>query len=110
MSKKKRKNKIKTKESSIINPSYYNVGDEDLLHFINKVWGPEALEHVVFFNVIKYNTRWDKKNGVEDLMKANKYINRYMELMRDNYENKKEYTKKRNCIGNYKKTSKGDNK
>ena len=31
-------------------------------------------------NIIKYITRWRKKNGIEDLRKAQWYINRLIEL------------------------------
>lgn len=91
MSKKIKKNKGKKDvdvDEGLIKPSYYDVNDGDLLYFIYKTWGVKAFTSVVFFNVVKYNIRWDKKNGLEDLMKANKYISRYVEIMGEHNERK----------------------
>ena len=37
-------------------------------------------------NVIKYVTRYDKKNGLEDLEKATFYLDKLKELERGKYE------------------------
>lgn len=53
--------------------------------------GLEGIEAVCTANVIKYICRWKKKNGIEDLKKAEWYLNRlirHKELVEEN--NKKE--------------------
>ena len=51
-----------------INPDYYKRGIETTLYI---------LSHELDFcegNIIKYITRWQKKGGLEDLKKAQKYL------------------------------------
>ncbi len=52
-----------------INPDYYNGKKIQPIDYIlsNNLGFCEG-------NVIKYITRWKQKNGVEDLLKAKKYI------------------------------------
>lgn len=56
---------------SSIKPAHYLAGECDVIDFCQR--------HDVGFqegNVIKYVTRWKKKNGVEDLYKAKEYLDR----------------------------------
>lgn len=45
--------------------------------FCEDLTGPEA---VYISNVVKYISRWKKKNGVEDLRKANWYLSQLIEM------------------------------
>ena len=45
-----------------------------------------GLEAVCTANAIKYICRWKKKNGVEDLRKAQWYINKLIEKVEKNNE------------------------
>lgn len=60
-----------------INPSYYGTG-LDVIDFCQK-------NNLDFMqgNVIKYVTRYKEKNGLEDLLKAKKYIDR---IIKENYK------------------------
>jgi hypothetical protein len=44
------------------------------------VFGPEAMSWYCLINAFKYMWRWKNKNGVEDLDKADWYLNKYNEL------------------------------
>lgn len=50
------------------------------------VEGLEGLEAVCTANVIKYVWRWKKKNGREDLMKAEWYLKKLISLLENNRE------------------------
>ena len=56
------------------NPSYYGFGDESVIECIDYIssHGFDFLEG----NIIKYVTRYEEKNGVEDLKKASWYLDR----------------------------------
>lgn len=58
-------------------PSYYGTG-LDVIDFCQK-------NNLDFMqgNVIKYVTRYKEKNGLEDLLKARKYIDR---IIKENYK------------------------
>ena len=56
------------------NPNYYGYGDEAVIECIEYIES-----HAFDFlegNVIKYVTRYEQKNGLEDLKKASWYLNR----------------------------------
>ena len=61
-----------------INPSYYKKGIETtdyiVSHDMNYVEG----------NIIKYVTRYKEKNGLQDLLKAEWYLNRLIKEKRNN--------------------------
>lgn len=46
----------------------------------------EEVQGFYWGNVIKYVARWKDKNGVEDLKKAQDYLNRLIELQEDKNE------------------------
>ena len=72
----KKNNKIK--ELKLTNPKYYTKGIE-----ITKF----AQSHGLSFaegNIVKYIVRHKYKNGIEDLKKAEKYL----QLLKEQYENK----------------------
>lgn len=61
-------------KNSKINPTYYGTGI-DVIEFCLR-------NNLTFMqgNVIKYVTRYKKKNGIEDLEKAKEYIDRLIEF------------------------------
>ena len=63
-----------------IKPNYYHTNGIDVIEYIRLSQGQHAAKEFCRGNVIKYVTRYDKKNGVEDLQKAQTYIHRLMEL------------------------------
>ncbi len=64
--------------SDNINPTYYRKGIETtdyiVSHDMNYVEG----------NIIKYVTRYKEKNGLQDLLKAEWYLNRLIKETRNN--------------------------
>lgn len=61
---------------SEIKPEYYHTNGIDVIKYIELSQGVQAAKEFCRGNVIKYVTRYDKKNGVEDLQKAQTYIAR----------------------------------
>lgn len=63
-----------------IKPDYYHQNGIDVIRYIELSQGKQAAKEFCRGNVIKYVTRYDKKNGIEDLQKAQTYINRLIEM------------------------------
>lgn len=63
-----------------IKPDYYKKDGKDLLdEFFDTLMTKEQVTGFCLGNAIKYLTRYDQKNGLEDLQKANEYLNRMLE-------------------------------
>lgn len=67
------------KESSL-KPSYYHTGNIDVIKFAEENFVPAELKGFYRINVLKYVTRFDKKNRLEDLQKADFYLQKLIEL------------------------------
>tara|TARA_R110002020_G_scaffold299368_1_gene515049 strand:- start:2538 stop:2804 length:267 start_codon:yes stop_codon:yes gene_type:complete len=65
------------KMKDVINPEYYNKGIE-VTEFIF-TWKLNFCEG----NIIKYICRWRYKNGLEDLLKAKKYLELQIEYVEE---------------------------
>ena len=67
-----------------INPNYYKRGKFETIDVILDVTqhldGDEAY---LIGNVIKYVSRYDEKNGIEDLEKAKWYLNKLIKLLKE---------------------------
>jgi len=61
-------------------PNHYHKGGIDLLTFIDKKLSKERKAGFYQINILKYLTRYQDKNGVEDLKKAQYYLNKLIEL------------------------------
>ncbi|NBW16517.1 MAG: DUF3310 domain-containing protein [Caulobacteraceae bacterium] len=60
-------------------PSHYTSGKIECIDALEAATiGLQGIEAVCTANAIKYLWRWKQKNGVEDLAKAEWYINRLM--------------------------------
>jgi hypothetical protein len=59
-----------------INPDHYKVGGIETINYIEAKLTREAFEGYLRGNVIKYVSRYTEKNGVEDLRKAEWYLQR----------------------------------
>lgn len=71
----------KVEEQDIINhPSHYQTGKYECIDVMIETQGIEATKHFCKCNAFKYLWRADKKNGLEDIKKAQWYINKYIEL------------------------------
>ena len=60
-------------KNAITHPEHYTQGIE--------MWDYAYSQNLNFFegNIIKYVTRWQHKNGIEDLLKAKQYLDRLIE-------------------------------
>lgn len=69
-------------EHKDLRPKYYKGKDgKDLFsRFENGLLSKEQVRGFYLGNVIKYITRYRGKNGVEDLLKANTYLDRLIEF------------------------------
>lgn len=67
---------VKTVEDNVNQPNHYKLDglDVEVLDIIKAVLTKEQFEGFLHGNVIKYTLRTNKKNGVEDLEKAHKYL------------------------------------
>lgn len=77
-------NKVNSKDN-VNHPTHYTNGKYeciDILEDITKYL--KGLEAVCTANAVKYLWRWKLKNGVEDLKKANWYINKLIENLEKN--------------------------
>ena len=61
-----------------INPSYYKKGIETTDYIVSHDM------NYVEVNIIKYVTRYKEKNGLQDLLKAEWYLNRLIKETRNN--------------------------
>lgn len=60
--------------SNPIKPSHYKNGEHDLLWHLKDLLTIEEFRGAIKMNIIKYTMRYENKNGIEDLEKANQYI------------------------------------
>lgn len=67
-------------EDIINKPNHYHKGGIDVIEFAGMKFAPEELKGFCRINALKYITRYDQKNGVQDLRKAQFYINKLIEL------------------------------
>lgn len=61
-------------------PMHYHSGKIDPIKYSELAFGKEECKGFYRVNVIKYVSRYDKKNGSEDLLKAKYYIDKLIEL------------------------------
>lgn len=62
-------------------PSHYADKDIEVIDYIIDTLSTEGLEGYYNGNIIKYISRYSKKNGVEDLKKAEYYLKRLIKLL-----------------------------
>lgn len=67
---------VNVQPDNVNHPAHYNVGGMEAIDvieaFTNNLYGIYATDTA---NVIKYILRWPRKNGLEDLKKAQWYLN-----------------------------------
>ena len=73
--------KVDTKKDTVNHPSHYTQGNIECIEAIAEATKQlQGIEAVATANVIKYVWRWKFKNGIEDLRKAQWYLNHLIEL------------------------------
>lgn len=67
--------------TNVIKPHHYiGANGTDVIGFAEAQFSKEELKGFYRINVMKYVTRYDRKNGIEDLKKALNYLNMLVEL------------------------------
>lgn len=66
-----------------INPDHYRVGGIETIDFMRAKLGPVGYRGYLAGNIIKYMTRYEHKNGLEDLRKAQWYLTKLIEVIAD---------------------------
>lgn len=70
--------------SDAIRPSHYSFGGIEPIDFMRAKMSPVAYRGFLAGNVIKYISRHEHKNGLEDLKKARYYLDRLIKDQEDN--------------------------
>lgn len=65
---------------NVNHPSHYETGKFECIEVMQEVFGTEAVQNFCVCNAFKYLYRHRRKNGKEDIEKAQWYINKYLEL------------------------------
>jgi hypothetical protein len=68
-----------TKSDSVDHPAHYQ-GKNECIDVMVAMFGKEAVKHFCMCNAYKYRYRADKKNGEEDIAKAEWYETKLIEL------------------------------
>jgi hypothetical protein len=70
-----------TKTEDVINhPSHYHQNGIDVIGFSELQFNQDELKGFFRINVLKYVTRYDRKNNVEDLKKSRFYLDKLIEM------------------------------
>jgi len=72
--------------SSNIRPDYYKQNGKDLFDHFTEMFPEEGFRDFMRGNVFKYLMRYPDKNGVEDLLKAQTYLNRLIKFEEEKNE------------------------
>ncbi|MED3623241.1 DUF3310 domain-containing protein [Neobacillus thermocopriae] len=67
-------------EDIINKPNHYHKNGIDVIGYSELQFSCEELKGFYRINVLKYVTRYDRKNGLEDLQKAKFYLEKLMEV------------------------------
>lgn len=69
-----------TEDNDAINPNHYKTGNMECIDALTESLGSEGIKAFCKGNIIKYLWRYEKKNGIEDLRKAQWYLNKLIEM------------------------------
>lgn len=61
-------------------PQHYADKEIEVIDYIQDTLSKEGMEGLCIGNVIKYVSRYQHKNGLEDLKKAQYYLNKIVEI------------------------------
>lgn len=68
------------KTDNVNHPKHYCKGGLECIQVIEAQLTPKQYEGYLYGNVLKYMWRWQDKNGLEDVMKARKYLEWLIEI------------------------------
>lgn len=66
--------------NTIDKPAHYHMNGIDVIGFSELQFSADELKGFYRINVLKYVTRFDRKNGLEDLKKAEFYLKKLIEM------------------------------
>ena len=70
-------------KDNVNNPSHYGQGNIEAIDYIEDMLTEEEYVGYLRGNIAKYMHRWRYKNGLEDLEKAQWYLNRLIETQKE---------------------------
>jgi hypothetical protein len=65
---------------NVNHPGHYETGKYECISVMTEALGPEVVEGFCLGNAFKYLYRAKRKNGIEDIRKAQWYINKLIEM------------------------------
>ena len=68
---------------NIERPEHYTDGNFECIDVMIETQGKQAVMSFCICNAFKYIYRASRKNGIEDIMKARWYLNKYIELSKE---------------------------
>lgn len=74
---------IESIDEKVNHPSHY-LGNVEVIDYIEDKLSFDQFEGYLVGNVIKYLSRYQKKNGLEDLKKGRWYLNKLIEVKENN--------------------------
>ncbi len=74
---------IKENEDVVNAPSHYTAGGIETIDYMQAKMSDEQFKGYLLGNVIKYTSRFQYKNGLQDLEKSQWYLDRLVELMKN---------------------------
>ena len=77
---KRKKRDMEEKDNNVNHPSHYNQGKIECIDAMESAYGTEAVIMFCMCNAFKYQWRFNKKNGREDILKCQWYQNKMVEL------------------------------
>ena len=75
--------KTKDKVDNVNHPNHY-LGKVEVIDYIEDKLTSEQFEGYLVGNIIKYLSRYQKKNGLEDLQKGRWYLNKLISVKENN--------------------------
>lgn len=76
------------KNDMVNHPAHYTQGGIECIDALKAATvGKKGIEAVCVANVIKYLWRYDLKNGLEDIKKAQFYVNKLIEVYEESHHN-----------------------
>lgn len=84
----KSKEEIEKVIESRVNPSHYKRGKFEVIEIMKDQLTKEEMKGLYKGNILKYVLRADYKNGLEDYTKAEWYLNRLIEMLKEDLDKK----------------------
>ena len=66
--------------NNVNHPSHYKGDKYECIEVMEEIYGKDAVKNFCQLNAFKYLWRANKKNGKEDIAKAQWYLNKFNEL------------------------------